>query len=431
MASNTFVIFSQVFIPDPASVGQHIADVAIELARRGHRVTVYASNRSYETGAVRYPSREVIQGVTVRRLPWTSFGKKSFLKRVLGTFSFHVQALLHGLFTKRPDAILLSTSPPMIGVAGSLVGFVRRAPVAYWAMDLNPDQLLTLGKIKSGGMMARFLEGGNRFILKRAGLIVALDRFMLDRLKARRGIDLSGKTRIIPPWPHEDHLEPVSHAANPFRAQHGLMDKFVIMYSGNHTPSNPLTTLLEASLAFRDDPNVRFLFVGGGIVKREIEEFAKTNQLDNIISLPYQPLAELGHSLSAADVHVVSLGESMAGIIHPCKVYGAMAVGRPILYFGPSQSHVSDLLAEHRIGWSIKHGDVTGAIAGIREALAAPQADLNQMGARASAALAAHFTQSQLCGEFCDSLVRLARHETEPCSRSLDANHSMPHAADN
>lgn len=430
MASNTFLIFSQVFIPDPASVGQHIADVAIELARRGHRVVVYASDRGYENAAVRYPSREVIEGVIVRRLAWTSFGKKSIFKRILGTFSFHVQALLHGMFTKRPDAILFSTSPPMIGVAASLVGLLRRIPVAYWAMDLNPDQLLTLGKIKSGGIMARFLEQGNRFILKRASLIIALDRFMLERLEARRGIDLSGKTRIIPPWPHEDHMQPVDSAANPFRTKHSLADKFVVMYSGNHTPSNPLTTLLQASLAFRDDPKVRFLFVGGGIVKREIEEFARTNQLDNIISLPYQPLAELGHSLSAADVHVVSLGESMAGIIHPCKVYGAMAVGRPILYFGPDRSHVSDLLAEHRIGWSIKHGDVAGAIAGIREALGASPVDLNQMGARASAALAAHFTQSQLCGEFCDSLVRLARHETEPCTGSLDANHSMPRAAD-
>jgi hypothetical protein len=27
------------------------------------------------------------------------------------------------------------------------------------------------------------------------------------------------------------------------------------------------------------------------------------------------------------------------GIIHPCKIYGAMTVARPILYFGPLLSH--------------------------------------------------------------------------------------------
>jgi hypothetical protein len=318
----------------------------------------------------------------------------------------------------------------MIGVAASLVGLVRRVPVAYWAMDLNPDQLLALGKIKPGGLLARFLELANRFILKRASLVVALDRFMLERLEGRRGLDLHGKTRIIAPWPHEDHIESVDRAANPFRLKHDLSDKFVIMYSGNHSPSNPLTTLLEASASFRDQPEVRFLFVGGGIAKRQVEEFARAHQLDNIISLPYQPLAELGHSLSAADVHVVSLGEAMAGIIHPCKVYGAMAVGRPIIYFGPDASHISDLLAEHRIGWSIKHGDVAGAIAGIKEAISTPRGDLDQMGARAATTLAAQFTQSRLCGEFCDNLTRLARHETGPSSGNLHANHSMPHPVD-
>ena len=68
------------------------------------------------------------------------------------------------------------------------------------------------------------------------------------------------------------------------------------------------------------------------------------------MSLPYQPIAELKYSLTAADVHVVSLGEGMVGIIHPCKVYGAMTAGRPILFLGPRPSHVSDLLEAARPG---------------------------------------------------------------------------------
>ena len=36
-AAKTILIISQTFVPDPASVGQHMADVAFELARRGHK----------------------------------------------------------------------------------------------------------------------------------------------------------------------------------------------------------------------------------------------------------------------------------------------------------------------------------------------------------------------------------------------------------
>jgi glycosyltransferase involved in cell wall biosynthesis len=220
---------------------------------------------------------------------------------------------------------------------------------------------------------------------------------------------------IMPPWPHEEHLggcgavQPgadLDRDANPFRARHGLAGKFVVMYSGNHSPSNPLDTLLEAARTFRDDPDLRFLFVGGGIGKRRVEEFIGEHGLTNALSLPYQPLAELQHSLSAADVHVVSLGKGMVGIIHPCKVYGAMAVGRPVLYFGPSPSHVADLLTEHRFGRQVRHGDVAGAVEAIRELRGTSPTGRDEMGCQGAEALRRLLSQEILCNQFCDRLER-------------------------
>ena len=83
----TVVIFSQVFVPDPASVGQHIYDVAVELVRRGFRVKVYTANRGYDDPTARYPSYEVREGVEIRRLPLSSFGKKSIATREIGRAS--------------------------------------------------------------------------------------------------------------------------------------------------------------------------------------------------------------------------------------------------------------------------------------------------------------------------------------------------------
>ena len=36
------------------------------------------------------------------------------------------------------------------------------------------------------------------------------------------------------------------------------------MYSGNHSPCHPLDTVLQAALGMRSDPNVAFVFIGGG-----------------------------------------------------------------------------------------------------------------------------------------------------------------------
>jgi colanic acid biosynthesis glycosyl transferase WcaI len=408
----TLLIYSQVFIPDPASVGQHVADVAVEMARRGYPVRVYTSARGYEDPTIKYPRRETIRGVEVRRLPLASFGKKSILTRILGTAAFMTQALVAGLCTRDLGGVFFSTSPPLVGVIASIVGRLRGVPIAYWAMDLNPDQLIALGKLKPTDTAARLLEAVNRHILRRSALIVALDRFMADRLDRREpALRLRDKMLVMPPWPHEEHIMPVAESTrelgegdNPFRIRHGLTGKFVVMYSGNHSPSNPLTTLLDAAMRFKRDPDVRFVFVGGGIGKKAVEAVIREHGLTNAISLPYQPLAGLGQSLSAADVHVVSLGQGMVGIIHPCKAYGAMAAGRPLLYFGPRPSHISDILDAHPIGRCVMHGDVDGAVAAIEDLTRLAPAARAEMGRLTRAVLRQSLGQELLCSRFCDRL---------------------------
>jgi colanic acid biosynthesis glycosyl transferase WcaI len=185
MPEKTLLILSQVFVPDPASVGQHMADVAVEMACRGHRVKVYASARGYEDPTRRYALRENFHGVDVHRLDLASFGKKSILTRIAGTVSFMTQVLFRVLTEKNLGGIFFSTSPPLIGFVAALAGRLRSVPVAYWAMDLNPDQLIALGKLKPTDFAARILERVNRFILRRSDLVVALDRFMARRLEQR------------------------------------------------------------------------------------------------------------------------------------------------------------------------------------------------------------------------------------------------------
>ena len=400
----TLLIFSQVFPPDPAAVGQYMLDAGVAMKRRGHRVRVFTANRGYEDPTLRYPAREIIDGVEIRRLPFSSFGKKPIYKRLLGTISFMLQCFWIALTTRRIDGILFSTSPPMVGLVVSIAAFLRRVPTAYWAMDLNPDQLIALRKISASSFTARVLEAVNRFILKRTSLVIALDRFMADRLRSRASLD--HKMVIIPPWPHERYVSEMETSTNPFREKHGLTGKFVVMYSGNHTASNPLTTLLEATLSFKDDPDFIFAFVGGGLGKAGVEAFIREHGLKQVISIAYQPLAELRHSLSAADVHVVSLGEELVGIVHPCKIYSAMAVARPILFFGPNPSHISDLLHGHSFGWQIVHGDVAKTVETLRQLRSFPKAQLEGMGHVAHAVLHDGLSQENLCGQFCEALEK-------------------------
>ncbi len=401
---STFLVISQVYVPDPASVGQHMHDAARELAHRGHRVIVYTSGRGYEDPSRRYPRREVVDGVEVRRLPLASFGKTSLATRAAGGLSFLAQAILRGLFVRRLSGVLVTTSPPMGSLAGLVLRRLRGAALTFWVMDVNPDQAVVTGRVRSDSLGARLLERSNRAAARASRRVVFLDRFMADRVGRRWGAGERGA--VLPPWPHDDHLEAVPHGENPFRRRLGLPgdsgSERVLMYSGNMSLVHPLTTVLEAARELDGTPGLSFLFVGGGAGKREVEDFVARHRLGNVRVLPYQPLAELRLSLSAADVHLVTMGDDMVGIVHPSKVYGALRVARPVLFVGPAESHVGEILRASGAGWQVAQGDVAALVARAREIASMPAGELERRGRLAAEEIEARFSKALLCGRFCD-----------------------------
>jgi glycosyltransferase involved in cell wall biosynthesis len=398
----TILILTQVYVPDPASVGQHMHDAAVELVRRGHRVKVYAASRGYDDPSRKYPLRETRDGVDIHRLPLSSFGKKSLLLRVLAGVLLMFQEMVRGLCTPGIKCILVSTSPPMCPIAALVVSWLRGVPICYWVMDLNPDQVIALGKVKDGSLPVKCMNWLNRRILGRAKRVVPLDRFMEARLLKK--CDISGKSAVMPPWPHDDHLEMIDHADNPWRTANVNDGAFVVMYSGNHGYSTPVSTVLEAAVKLQDDTTLDFFFIGGGVGKKEVDDTIATHAPTNMYSMPYQPFETLRFSLSAADVHLVSVGDDVVGVVHPCKIYGAMAVGRPILLLAPDPCHASDIVIDNEIGWHIPHGDVDRAIEVLQAIRSTSPEELRAMGQRAQETIRRSYSKDGLCGQFCDQV---------------------------
>lgn len=406
-----FLIVSQVFPPDPAAVGQYFEDAAQALAEGGDEVTVLTANRGYDDPGQHFEARETRGGVTVRRLPASSFGKSNLVLRILGQLSFLLQSIVRGLSSRGLTDLLVSTSPPMAAFIAVVVGACRpKVKVHYWVMDLNPDQAVALGVFGPRHPLVLAMNWLNRRILKRADSIIALDRCMLERLEAKLRGALGrrpGAVAVLPPWPMETFLEPVAHADNSFRQEQGWAARFVVMYSGNHSWVHPLDTVLEAAGKLEDDPRFVFVFIGGGKGKAVVDAWIeKRGKAGNVVSLPYQDLSAVRYSLSAADLHLVSLGDAMSGIVHPCKIYGALGIGRPVLCLGPKGSYLDEILADKDCGRTIRHGDVNGMERALQNAAAqSPEAWSNQC-ARARQRIAQHYSRESLRGQFLQLLRR-------------------------
>ena len=162
----------------------------------------------------------------------------------------------------------------------------------------------------------------------------------------------------IPVWPVSEGFYDGERLSNPFRVQNNFEDRLVVMFSGNHAHVHPLDTLLSAAGILKGDPRFLFAFVGGGVRKRDVTTFKDLNRLENISQHPFQPRSNFHVSIGASDLQVVVMGEGQVGFTHPNKIYGSMILGKPILYIGPEESHVSDILAHLAGNIIVKHGDV-------------------------------------------------------------------------
>jgi colanic acid biosynthesis glycosyl transferase WcaI len=364
------LILNQAFYPDVVATAQYASDLATALTEAGHDVTALCSSRGYDDPGLRFCSQEIWKGIRIVRVRSTGLGKTSKWRRAADFSTFMASCALRLWSLPKFDVVVAMTSPPLISFLATLAVPARAHDLVVWSMDINPDEAIAAGWLQERSRVARVLSHMLLRSLRRARTIIALDRYMKVRIEGK-GID-PRKIVVVPPWSQDQQVKFDAVGRDEFRAAHGLSDKFVVMYSGNHSPCHPLDTLLGAvaRLSGRDD--IAFCFVGGGSEFQKVQRRASDEKWRNVLCLPYQPIEKLSGSLSAADLHVVVMGDSFVGIVHPSKIYNVLAVRRPFLYIGPAQSHMCDIV--RNVGseaYFAPHGAVERVITNIYRAMEA------------------------------------------------------------
>ena len=401
------LLLNQVFYPDVVATAQYLTDLAAELSARGHAVTVVSGRRAYEHPETIYPARETWRGVKILRIFSTRCGKGARWRRAMDFASFLFFCCARLLFLPRHDVVLALTTPPLISFLGACRAGLWRAKFCYWVMDFNPDEAIAAGWLRADSFAAGFLERLSRFSLRRAAGIIALDRFMRDRIVAKH--IAPEKIAVIPPWSQDRQVAFDAAGREQFRRAQGWENKFVVMYSGNHSPVHPLDTLMRAADRLRSESVIVFCFVGGGSEFSRVKKWAAETGNPQVRCLPYQPLDQLSASLSAADAHVVVMGDAMLGLVHPCKIYNMLTVGAPVIYIGPAASHVTEILEGLPPGYpwiGARHG-AGEALAGQIQKLRAETAGHDR---RPPSAVAARYSQSTLLPQ----LVAVLEHGPKP-----------------
>ncbi len=335
---------NRVYPPASGATGALLAELTPALVDRGWRVTVLTGPAE---GAA--PSEITGEGVHVERVGALPFTRESTWRRGLAYASLFPAFVTRALRIPPPDVLVTKTDPPMLKVLGPLLARWTGARTVHWAQDLYPEVAEGIGVIAEDGVLARTMRRLSTWALRGHDHILTVGRCMRERIVEDRGLP-SETVSVLPNWPPSS-VAPISHEKNAFRDEHDHEDRFVVTYSGNMGLAHPFDAVLDAAAQLEADrPTIQFLFVGAGPRKADLQRQVDRHELSNVAFLPFQPRERLAESLSAADLHLVTMRPELEGLVVPSKLYGALGAGRPALFLGPAGSEAARTVREHDCG---------------------------------------------------------------------------------
>jgi colanic acid biosynthesis glycosyl transferase WcaI len=349
------------------------------------------------------PRRLRRNGVEIVRVSSTSFERSRLFARAANYATYLAYALLRGLRGRRPDVVLCMTDPPIVADIALLVARRYRAPLVVISQDVFPEIAVQLKRLENPVLMS-LLRGLVSVYLRRADRVVAIGETMRERLEAKGA--RPDRLRVIPNWVDTKRLEP--HGKHTWWAREaGFEDKFTVMHSGNVGHAQDLDSLVRAATFLRDLDDLLIAIIGTGARHAELVALAERLEADTVRFAYYQPRHLLAQSLSAADVHVVGLAPGLAGYVVPSRLYGILAVGRPVIVAADAESETAQVVEEVGCGIVVPPGRPELLARAIRDAHGGKY-DLDAMGARGRAWVEREADRSVAVRRYRDLLLELA-----------------------
>ncbi|RPA66597.1 glycosyltransferase WbuB [Cyclobacteriaceae bacterium YHN15] len=212
--------------------------------------------------------------------------------------------------------------------------------------DIYPDALVEFGYLNKGSFLIKRWEKANRKVFASAQKVYTLTEGMALRVSHYVNIE---KIQVVPIWTDNAFLKPIPKGKNPFIKEMGWQGKFIVLYSGNLGKSHPVEILVELAKQCKE-PEIHFVIIGGGDKYEMLRQMIQDFDLSNMELLPWQPTEKLPHTLTAADLALVTLSEESAELSIPSKTFNLMSVGVPVLGIAPSDSALAELIKSEKIG---------------------------------------------------------------------------------
>ncbi len=347
------LIINQYFYPDISATSQILTDLSIELTKY-FDITVLCGKPTYNpvsTCDIKIFKLQDYNKCKIIRTWNTCFSRKSFLGRITNYLTFMFFGIILSLFFKKRDLIFTMTDPPFVAFIAYINYKLKRIPYIITLQDIHPDIELHTNLIKKNIFTNLWIKI-NKTVFNNSKKIIVLGNTMKNYLINKYNLPFE-KIIIIPNYINDETIVP-QPKKNKFLQDKEFKDNFIVMHSGNLGLNQDLHIIIEVANLLSAYKDIVFVLIGDGALKEQLTAKVKSYNLNNVYFLPYQSKEDLSYSLSAADVHLITLAEGLTNYIFPSKLYGIMAVGRPIIACIDEKSDIDQIINEAKCGISIK-----------------------------------------------------------------------------
>jgi len=336
--------------------------VAFYLAENGFNVTVLTGYPNYAGGRL-YPGygffskyEKNINGVRIVRVPVIPRRNGTGARLFLNYYSYVISASVKAFFisfSKKYDIILVNgTSPIMQCYPAIIVRMIQRIPLFFWVLDLWPESLVSAGRIKNKTVI-RHYERVVKFIYNHTDKIL-IGSMGFEKSIAEKG-DYKSKIVYFPNWAESIFTN--------IRQKHpipSVPEGFLIMFAGNLGEAQDLEAIMNSALILKDNQNIKWIFLGNGRRFKWIENFIKSNNLQNTVFLfGSYPIETMPDFFEKADVMLVTLKDELIfNLTVPAKIQAYMASSKPII--GMINGEGARLIDEADCGLVANSGDSEG-----------------------------------------------------------------------
>lgn len=384
------------YAPEPVGIAPYSTGLCETLAGWGHQVEAvvgeayYPQWRRYE-GQPATGVRLVENGVGVTRCRHYVPAKPNGLHRILHLLSFSLTALIPSVKrarAMRPD-IVFAVAPSLLSVPVAWIA-ARASGAKLWihVQDFEVEAAFATGLLEQKGLLARTARWIENRVLALGDRISTISPQMVARLAAK-GLP-PARCYELRNWANTDFAPDAEEAAR-YRAEWGLGDCKVALYSGNIANKQGIEIVIEAARLLRARDDIAFVICGQGPNRERLT--ALSADLPNVQLHDLQPAGRMGGLLSLATVHLLPQIPGAADLMLPSKMTNMLVSGRPVVATAAGGTGIATEL--DGCGIVTAPGDADAFAAAIAQVCDSPQAAA-QMGRCAADRAAERWNQQAI-----------------------------------